>query len=56
MNIKLRPVTLNDRMDCGSICFNAFKAIAEQHHFASEFPDWDNTLAGISSLIAKEYL
>lgn len=53
MNITLRAVTLNDSMNCGHICFNAFKAIANQHQFPSEFPDVDNTLAEISSLIAN---
>lgn len=54
MNIALRTATLNDKMHCGQICFNAFQAIANQHQFPSEFPDINNTLAGISSLIANE--
>ncbi len=53
MNITLRTVTLNDSMNCGHICFNAFQVIANQHQFPSEFPDLDNTLVSISSLIAN---
>lgn len=54
MSITLRAATLNDNTSCGSICFNAFNEIANQHNFPSEFPEVDNTLEGISSLIANE--
>jgi len=32
MNLTLRPGTSADAGRCGTICFEAFKAIADRHH------------------------
>ena len=51
--IQFRAGTVNDGNICGKICFEAFKAIAEQHHFPSEFPQLDQTTNIISSMLAN---
>jgi hypothetical protein len=33
MNLTLRPGTPADAERCGTICYEAFKAIADRHHF-----------------------
>lgn len=38
MNLKLRKGGPADAETCGSICFNAFTAIARQHNFPPDFP------------------
>ena len=37
MNVTLRPGNAEDAQRCGTICYEAFKMIAEQHHFPSDF-------------------
>lgn len=36
--VTLRQGTIGDAQRCGEICYNAFKAIAEQHNFPPDFP------------------
>ncbi len=38
MNLTLRPGKPGDAQVCGAICYEAFKTIAEAHHFTSDFP------------------
>jgi predicted N-acetyltransferase YhbS len=38
MSITLRRGTPEDAKKCGTICYSAFKAIAEQHNFPPDFP------------------
>jgi hypothetical protein len=38
MDLTLRPGTLADAERCGTICYEAFKAIADRHHFPPDFP------------------
>ena len=38
MNLTLRPGTSADAERCGAICYEAFKAIADRHHFPPDFP------------------
>lgn len=38
MELKLRTGGPSDAETCGSICYEAFKSIAEQHHFPPDFP------------------
>lgn len=37
MNVTLRPGNAEDAQRCGTICYEAFKMIAEQHNFPSDF-------------------
>ena len=39
MNIRLRAGRPDDAESCGSICFEAFKAISDQHNFPRDFPN-----------------
>ncbi len=41
MNLTLRRGKLEDAKLCGAICFEAFKTIAETHHFTPDFPSVD---------------
>ena len=41
MNLILRPGKLEDAEPCGAICYEAFKTIAEAHHFTPDFPSVD---------------
>jgi predicted N-acetyltransferase YhbS len=38
MNLTIRPGRPEDANACGAICYQAFKAIAEAHHFPPDFP------------------
>src|SRR5207245_2421839 len=38
MNLTLRPGTPADAERCGTICYEAFKAIADRHRFPPDFP------------------
>ena len=41
MNLILRRGKLEDAKLCGAICYEAFKTIAEAHHFTPDFPSAD---------------
>lgn len=38
MNFKLRAGSTADAEACSVICYEAFKAISEQHNFPPDFP------------------
>ena len=38
MDLNLRQGGPSDAEICGSICYEAFKAVADQHHFPPDFP------------------
>jgi predicted N-acetyltransferase YhbS len=52
MNVTLRPARLEDANVCGTICYEAFKAIAEQHNFPPDFPSPDVTTTLLSELLS----
>lgn len=51
MNLKLRSARVEDAGQCGLICFQAFKAIAEQHNFPPDFPSPEIAVDLFSSLV-----
>ena len=62
MNFILRPGKPEDAEACGAICYNAFKAIADAHHFPPDFPDTEMAVglmnfgfsnSGIYSVVAE---
>jgi predicted N-acetyltransferase YhbS len=53
MNITLRQGRPEDAQRGGLICYEAFKAIAEQHHFPPDFPSAEVTIGLLSSLLAR---
>ena len=56
ISIKLRPGTPEDAMQCGKICYNAFKTIAEEHNFPPDFlsPEFATTL--LSEFLAHPHI
>jgi N-acetylglutamate synthase-like GNAT family acetyltransferase len=53
MNITLRQGRPDDAQRGGLICYEAFKALAEQHHFSPDFPSAEVTIGLLSSLLAR---
>src|SRR5947207_61795 len=51
MNIKLRTATPDDAKRCGTICYEAFTAITNQHNFPPDLPSAEVTIRLISKLI-----
>src|SRR2546430_5555898 len=51
MNIKLRTATPDDAARCGTICYEAFTAITNQHNFPPDLPSAEVTIRLISKLI-----
>lgn len=52
MNLNLRPPTAADHPEIGRIVFEAFKSIAEKHHFPLDFPA-PEAAAGLTALFAN---
>ena len=52
MNLKLRRAIPDDAQRCGTICYEAFAAIANYHNFPPDLPSTDITIGLISKLIA----
>jgi len=53
MNVKLRPGAPGDSAECGRICFEAFKKIAEQHNFPRDFPS-PEIASGLMTLLITQ--
>jgi GNAT superfamily N-acetyltransferase len=53
MNISLRAGGPGDAQQCGSICYEAFKAIAGRHDFPPDFPDPEAAAGLLSQLLAR---
>jgi GNAT superfamily N-acetyltransferase len=53
MNITLRQGRAEDAQRSGLICFEAFKAIAEQHRFPPDFPSAEVAIGLMSSLLKR---
>ncbi len=63
MNLIIRPGKPEDASACGTICYNAFKAIADAHHFPPDFQNIEMAVglmnyalsaAGVYSIVAEE--
>jgi predicted N-acetyltransferase YhbS len=52
MNVTLRPGNATDALRCGEICYNAFKAVAEQHNFPPDFPSPEVATGLLAGLLA----
>src|SRR3984957_665584 len=53
MTITLRPGRPDDAQRGGLICYEAFKAIAEQHRFPPDFPSPEVAIGLLSSLLKR---
>jgi predicted N-acetyltransferase YhbS len=51
--LTLRAGRAEDAEDCGSICYEAFKAIADQHNFSPDFPSPEVSSGLITSLLSR---
>ena len=54
MNITFRSGKPEDAGTCGSICYEAFKAIANQHNFPPDFSDRETAVGLLSQLLARD--
>ena len=52
MNLVLRPGQPTDAQACGTICYQAFKVIAEQHNFPPDFPTPDIAIELMNYLLS----
>jgi GNAT superfamily N-acetyltransferase len=52
MEIEIRKATPDDAKSCGITCYEAFKAIANQHNFPPDFPSAEIAVGLLSKLIA----
>jgi GNAT superfamily N-acetyltransferase len=52
-SLTLRAGRAEDAETCGSICYEAFKAIADQHNFPPDFPSPEVASALTSSLLGR---
>ena len=52
-DLTLRTGRIEDAGDCGSICYRAFKAIADQHNFPRDFPSSEVTGGLLTSLLSR---
>lgn len=53
MTPTFRSGTVNDATACGQICYEAFKAIAEQHNFPPDVPSADMAVGLLSMILAR---
>jgi predicted N-acetyltransferase YhbS len=54
MNTTLRPGRPEDANACGTICYEAFKAIANQYNFPPDFPSREVALELLSMLLSHQ--
>lgn len=54
MKIELRPARTEDAEPCGTICYEAFRAIAAHHSFPPDFPDTDVPTGLFSHVIGRD--
>ncbi|MDB6110697.1 MAG: hypothetical protein JWR69_2447 [Pedosphaera sp.] len=53
MEVTFRPGTPQDSEVCGTVCYNAFKTIAEQHGFPADFAAAEVTVGLMSWVLAR---
>jgi predicted N-acetyltransferase YhbS len=56
MSIKLRPGKPEDAMQCGKICYDAFKTIAEEHNFPPDFLSPELATTMLSEFLAHPHI
>ena len=53
MNVNLRVGKPDDATACGTICYEAFTAIADQHNFPHDFPHPEAAIGFLSELLSR---
>jgi len=54
MNLIMRPGKPEDARACGDICYRAFKAIADEHHFPPDFPDTEAAVGLMNFIFSSQ--
>ena len=54
MEVTFRSGTVEDAKACGTICFEAFKTIAEQHNFPPDFPSPDAAVGLLTMVLSRK--
>jgi predicted N-acetyltransferase YhbS len=54
MDVTFRSGTVEDAKACGTICFEAFKTIAEQHNFPPDFPSPDVAVGLLTMVLSRK--
>ena len=54
MQTTFRAGTVDDAKACGAICYEAFRAIAEQHNFPPDFPSPDIAVDLLSMVLSRK--
>src|SRR5215216_4985791 len=52
MSLTTRPGTTEDAKTCGTICYKAFKTIAEAHNFPPDFPSVDVAVGLLTRMLS----
>ena len=52
MTLEIRRGKIEDAKECGRICYEAFKSIAEQHNFTPDFPSVEIAQAVVGTLLS----
>src|SRR3712207_2220533 len=53
MNTLFRSGTVDDAAACGTICYEAFKAISQQHNFPPDFPTSDMAVGLLTMVLSR---
>jgi GNAT superfamily N-acetyltransferase len=53
MNFRLRPARPHDAATCGSICYDAFTTISDQHNFPRDFPNPEVAVGFLSHVFSR---
>jgi GNAT superfamily N-acetyltransferase len=56
LSIRLRPGTVEDAMQCGEICYRAFRTISEKHNFPPDFPSPELATTLMSEFLAHPHI
>jgi GNAT superfamily N-acetyltransferase len=51
MEVKIREAAEDDASACGRICYEAFRAIAEEHNFPPDFPDPETAVTVLTMVL-----
>jgi predicted N-acetyltransferase YhbS len=54
MSVSIRGATIDDAVDLGRICYEAFAKLATTHGFTPDFPDPQTATGAISAMLAHE--
>ena len=53
MNLIIREGVPDDAIECGRICYEAFRAIAEEHNFPPDFPTAEAAVGTVSAMLSS---